>query len=223
MNATKPITESAGRESDAVITMNVQTELARVSRYGQQLEALLAPKKFEIACDRDTLLIGYWSLLLDFRRAILTLLPLELYGAAFALTRPVVEAWVRAHVVMMGSDVIVRQIKDDTYRVKFDRVGAEIDKAFGLSFFKKTLKKSVRDALHSYTHSGVFQIARRFDGDSIKPSYSEGAILNLLEASTTALIMATALVTKRFAFEDEWKVIMQMFHEYNTRPPHVPA
>jgi hypothetical protein len=57
--------------------MNVQAEIDRVSRYGQQLEALLAPKKFPISSDRDALLIGYLSLLLDYHTAIVTLLPKE--------------------------------------------------------------------------------------------------------------------------------------------------
>ena len=91
--------------------MNVPTEIDRVSRYGQQLEALLEQKEIRLSSDRDMLLIGHWSLLLDYHVAIVTLLRKEIYGGAFALGRPVVEAWVRAHVVMMGSDEVVLQIK----------------------------------------------------------------------------------------------------------------
>jgi hypothetical protein len=145
-----------------------------------------------------------------------TLLPLELYGAAFALQRPTIEAWVRVHVVKTASDETLLRIKDDSYRVNFARVGEEIDKAFGLRFFENSLSRSVRDALHSYTHSGSFQIARRFQG------YSDGAILNIIEGSMTALFMATILVTKHFGFEDEWRAATQMFNEYNRRPPEVP-
>ena len=204
------------------LPMNVQSEIDRVSRYGQQLEALLAQKKFPISGDRDALIVGYWSLLLDYHTAIVMLLPKELYGAAFALMRPIVEAWVRVHVVKMGSDDTVLEIKNDSYKVRFDRVGEEIDKAFGLDFFAKSLKKSVRDALHSYTHSGSFQIARRFDENEIKSRYSDGAILNVIEASTTAVFMATIVVAKHFGFEEEWRATSEMFHEYNRRPTEVP-
>jgi hypothetical protein len=148
--------------------MNVRQEIARISQYGQQLEQFFVEKQFKLSGDRDLLIVGYWSLLLDYHVAIVTLLPKELYGAAFALMRPIVEAWVRVHVVKMGSDAVVRQIKNDTYKIKFDRVGKEIDKAFGLEFFDKSLSKAVRDALHSYTHSGGLQIARRFDKSQIK-------------------------------------------------------
>jgi hypothetical protein len=203
-------------------TMNVKTEIDRVSRYGQQLEQLFAQREFRISGDRDMLIVGYWSLLLDYHVAVVTLLAKELYGAAFALMRPIVEAWVRVHVVKMGSDAVMRQIKNDKYKVSFDRVGKEIDKAFGLEFFEKSLSKAVRDALHSYTHSGGFQIARRFDENMMKSRYSDGAILNVIEASTTAVFMATIVVAKHFGFEEEWRATSELFSEYNKRPLEVP-
>jgi hypothetical protein len=202
--------------------MNVSEEIVRVSRYGRQLEQLLAKKKFRLSGDRDKLIVGYWSLLIDYHTAIVTLLPKEIYGAAFALMRPIVEARVRIHVVKMGSDAVVHQIKTDTYKVKFDRVGKEIDKAFGLEFFEKNLSKAVRDALHSYTHSGSFQIARRFDKNTIKPRYSDGAILEVIETSMTALFMATIVVSKHFGFEQEAQRTAGLFSEYNKQPLTVP-
>jgi len=84
--------------------MNVQDEIARVTRCGQQLEALLDEKVLKLSSDRDWLIIAYRSLLLDYHTAIVTLLPKELYDAAFALLRPIVEAWVRIHIAMIGSD-----------------------------------------------------------------------------------------------------------------------
>jgi hypothetical protein len=202
--------------------MTVKEELDRVTRYGQQVEALLNGKELPLSGDRDALIIGYWSLLLDYHTAIITLLPEELYGAAFALLRPIVEAWVRIHVAKMGSDDTVLQLKNDTYRVDFSKVGEEIDKAYGLDFFAKSLNKSIRDALHSYTHSGSFQIARRFDESATKSRYSDGAILNLIEGSMTALFMATVVTTKHFGFEGEWRVTTDLFAEYNKRPLEVP-
>lgn len=198
--------------------MNVQDEIARVTRYGEQLEALLDGKVLKLSSDRDRLIIAYRSLVLDYHTAIVTLLPKELYGSAFALLRPIVEAWVRIHIAKIGSDETVLQLKNDTYRVDFTKVGAEIDKALGLDFFAKSLDKAIRDALHSYTHSGSFQIARRFDESESKSRYSDGAILNVIEGSMTALFMATIVVTKHFGFEQEWQTTTDLFAEYNKRP-----
>jgi hypothetical protein len=198
--------------------MNVQDELDRVSRFGEQLGEFFELKEFQLSSDRDVLLIGHWSLLLDYHTGVVTLLRNQLYGAAFALVRPIVEAWVRIHVVKMGSEETVLEIRNDTYKVRFDRVGEEIDKAFGLEFFAKALKKSVRDALHSYTHSGSFQIARRFDE---KSRYTDGAILNAIEASTTAFFMATILVAEHFGLKEEYLAASEMFRGYNQRPTEV--
>jgi hypothetical protein len=121
------------------------------------------------------------------------------------------------HVAKIGSDETVLEMKADTYKVRFDLVGQEIDAALNLpGFFEKSLNKSTRDALHSYTHSGGFQIARRFEG------YSDGAILNVIEGSMTALFMATIVVTKHFGMEDEWRAATEMLAEYNGRPLEVP-
>jgi hypothetical protein len=194
----------------------VPEEIARVARYGQQLQDLLDGKELELSGDHDALLIAHWNLLLDYHPAIVTLLAQELHGAAFALMRPIIEAWVRIHVTKMGSDEEVLAIKEDKYRVDFKTIGALIDGAFALNgFFEKTLLES-RVALHSYTHSGSFQITRRFQG------YSEGATLNVTEGSMTALFRATIVVTKHFGFEDEWRTTTELFAEYNKRPSEVP-
>jgi len=134
--------------------MNVREEIERASRYGRQLETMLDGKEVTASSDRDLLIIGYRSLLLDYHTSIVTLLEKELYGGAFALLRPTVEAWVRIHIAKMGTDETVLELKNDTYRVDFSKVGEEIDKAFELEFFEKSLNKAVREALHSYTHSG---------------------------------------------------------------------
>jgi hypothetical protein len=177
---------------------------------------LLDGKELELSDDRGALLIAHWNLLLDYHAAIVTLLTQELHGAAFALMRPIIEAWVRIHVTKMGSDDDVHAIKEDKYRVDFKTIGTQIDGAFALNgFFEKTLLES-RVALHSYTHSGSFQIARRFHG------YSDGPILNVIEGSMTALFMAMIVVTKHFGFEDEWRKATVLFAEYNKRPLEVP-
>lgn len=202
--------------------MNVHEEITRAARYGQQLETMLDGKEVTASTDRDLLIIGYRSLLLDYHVAIVMLLEKELYGSAFALLRPTVEAWVRIHVAKMGTDETVLQLKNDTYRVDFSKIGEQIDEAFELEFFEKTLNKAVRDALHSYTHSGWFQVVRRFNESEIKSRYSDGAILNVLEGSMTALFMATIVTTKHFGFEKEWQKTHDLFSEYNKRPLEVP-
>ena len=151
----------------------------------------------------------------DYHKGILSLLQSEFFGAAFSVVRPVVEAVVRAHVALMGSEDDLARIQKDEYKVKFKEIGAKIDAAFGLEgLMEKFLNDVTRSALHSYTHSGLFQLGRRFDGDDIKPNYSDAEIFEVIRVTTSAIFMVTSLVTKHFGFEDDRKRISQMYCEW---------
>src|SRR5579863_5724173 len=105
-----------------------------------------------------------WSL--DYYRSVLFLVNTDppLCGGGFALARPMVEALLRIHVVAGGSDCDLACIRADRYRTDFEDVAEELDELFQLEFFAKTFNAQARLALHSYTHSGAMQIARRFSG-----------------------------------------------------------
>ncbi len=76
------------------------------------------------------------------------------------------------------------------------------------------LNDVTRSALHSYTHSGLLQLGRRFDGHDIKPNYLDGEIIEVVRVTTSAIFMVTNLVTKHFGFEDDWKSVSQMYDEW---------
>jgi hypothetical protein len=194
--------------------MSVEGELENARRLGEQLEDLVVRKGHFDVDGRNVLLLGLWALIFDFHKGILSLLPNSLYGSAFALVRPVVEALVRSHVVLMGSDDEVNKIRKDEYRVNFEKIGPQIDTAFGYGTLVQKLLNNARIALHSYTHSGVSQIARRFDGHDLAPRYSDGEIVEVIRVSTSAVWMVTNLVTKHLKFADEAKVAEELFLEW---------
>ncbi len=105
--------------------VNVEKEIDRATEFGQRLEDLMVNKgsvtKGE-AGDRDKLLLAHWSLAFDYNKCILPLMRPKFYSGAFALLRPLVEVEVRAHVVLMGSDDDVSEIKNDTYRTNFKTI-----------------------------------------------------------------------------------------------------
>ena len=82
----------------------VQKEIDCARKFGEQLEEIVVRKNQFPTGDRNTLLIAYWALMFDYHKGILSLLASEFSGAAFALVRPVIEAVVRAHVTLMGSE-----------------------------------------------------------------------------------------------------------------------
>jgi hypothetical protein len=144
----------------------VEEHIQQASAFGQRLEDIIVRKgSFTLseAPDREKLLIAYWALTLDLDKSILALMRNKFYGGAFALLRPIVEAEVRAHVALMASEEIVASIKDDTYKTNFKKVGGEIDAAFGLEGFFDRYLNGAKGALHSFTHSGLSQLVRRFN------------------------------------------------------------
>jgi hypothetical protein len=199
------------------MSMSVQEEIDRASAFGQQLEDIVV-KKGSItlgnAEDREKLLLAYWSLILDLDKSILTLMRNMFYGGAFALLRPVVEAQIRAHVVLMSSDEVVTRIKEDKYSVNFKEIGAEIDAAFNLEGLFDRFLNGARGALHSFTHSGLSQLGRRFRGNDLEARYEDGEIIEAIRTSSTATWMVTNLVTKHFKFEKEGKAVDELFLDW---------
>lgn len=196
------------------MSSRVEQEIQRANRFGDEIENLVVAKGQCPTGDRNTLLIAYWSLAFDHHRGVLCLLSNKLFGSAFALVRPIVEAAVRAHVVIMGSEEDLLKLRNDEYRTNFARVGKEIDAAFGTDDFFENFLKGAKNALHSYTHAGLLQLGRRFSGTDLTPNYSEEEIIEVIRTTMSAAFLVTNLVTKHFGFEEEWRKCTELFGEW---------
>ena len=196
----------------------IENEIKKANAFGDQIEDLIIAKGQCPTGDRNTPLMAYWSLTFDFHRGVLCLLSHKFYGSAFALVRPIVEAVVRSHVVIMGSEEDVRKLREDEYRTNLSTVGKEIDAAFGTDDLFEAFLTRARIALHSYTHAGVYQLGRRFSGDDLVANYSEEEIIEVIRVSTSAVFMVNNLVTKHFGFEEEWKRNNQLYDEWGNHP-----
>jgi hypothetical protein len=191
--------------------LTLQQEIANASEFGQRLREVVVAQKQCPGGDRETLLIGYWSLIFDYHMGIMSLLLDGFHGSACALVRPVFEALIRSHIALMGSDDDVRKLIDDTYVVNFKTVGAQIDAAFGLNGLLERFLDRGRQALHSYAHSGRSQVGRQFDGTNLKQTYSEGEMIEVVQTTTSATWMVTNLVTKHFKFDQVAKTVDELF------------
>src|ERR1700686_2673338 len=144
---------------------DLKTEIEISNAFGDKIQDLIVAKGEVPTGERNLLLMALWSLVFEIHRAILCLIDNKFFGAAQALERTLIEATIRAHVVVMGSDDDVKQIVKDTYKTNFNTIRGEIDNAFGTgTLFEKFLDEAARVALHSYTHGGMQQIGRRFKG-----------------------------------------------------------
>jgi hypothetical protein len=197
---------------------NVEAEIKRANEFRDCAENLVLAKKQCPTGDRNNPLMAYWSLIFEFHRGISSLISLKLYGAAFALLRPVVEAFVRAHVVIMCTEEELKKLINDEYRTNLAIVGAQIDAAFGTDDFFETFLKSARKALHSYTHVGMLQLGRRFAGTDLTPNYSDDEIIEVIRIATSAVFIANNLVTKHLGLDEEWQKNTNLFAEWSQHP-----
>ena len=199
------------RSADKV---DIAQELARAQKLGEQLEALVGQRGQCPDGDRNILLMAYWALIFDFHKGILADLQNQRYGSAFALVRPCVEALVRAHVAVKGSDKDVKKLQDDTYQTDFDKIGQWMDKEFATEKLFTNFIGGAQAALHSFTHVGLSQIGRRFDGHDLKPSYNDGEIVEVIRSTTSAVWMVTNLVTIHLGFTKEANKAQDLYLEW---------
>jgi hypothetical protein len=154
----------------------------------------------------------------DYHKGILSLLQFEFFGAAFALVRPMITDDRSRRPRSRSPQKLGRGlagIQNDEYTVNFKLIGAKIDADFGLDqLMENFLSDVTRNALHSYTHSGLLQLGSRFDGNDIKPNYSDGETIEVIRVTTSAIFMVTNLVTKHFGFEEDWSKVTELYVEW---------
>jgi hypothetical protein len=200
--------------------MSVQDEIERATELGQRLEDLIVNKQQLVhRGERELLLLGYWSLIFDLDKGMLSLIRSKFYGAAFALVRPIVETLVRSHVAIMCSDKDLAKLQNDTYKTDFSKIGAHIDDHFHLrlragqpGLMQKLL--SNRLALHSYSHAGIYQLARRFEGHDAGANYKDGEIIEAIHVGASAVFMVTNLLTRVYDLQRESESASALYLEW---------
>jgi hypothetical protein len=202
-------------------SIDINHEIARAIARSNELEQMIhARQPLALQGNRQILIVGYWALMVDYHRSVLFLLKPEynLCGGGFALARPMVEALLRIHLVAGGTDAQVEQIRSDAFRTDFKGVAEDLDRLFALGFFAKTFDKRIREALHSYTHSGAMQVARRFDGNTIRPSYADAEKWDMVRMCTLGFAMGTVIVTGSLGFDAERVRANEICAEYTKNP-----
>lgn len=198
--------------------VDIEGEIKRAAILGMRLEHLVYNKAKDgklIVADKDAdLIMGYWSLIFDLCKGPGCLLLNKFYSPAFALLRPIMEALVRACVVLVGTPEEVARIRQDEFRTNFKTDGARIDKALGTGTLLEDYLKDSRNLLHSLTHAGTAQLGMRFDGNEIGSKVSDGQILSLLGACSNTTFLVTILVAKHFKMEDIAQAANDLYLEY---------
>lgn len=201
--------------------MNISDEIDRATELCQKLEDIIVKRGQLPNGYREKILTAHWALIFDYDKSILCLLRNKYYGGAFALLRPLVEALVRAHIVICGNEEDVCEIRHDEYRTNFKSVGKEIDKAFNTGNLLDNYLNGMSGVLHSFTHSGLSQLIRRFKKNDLDANYADMEIYELIHHITSAVWMVTNLVARSFKFENEAEKCQQLYMAWAAvpRPP----
>jgi len=180
---------------------------------------MVVARKQVPAALRERLLLGYWALIFDYHKGVMVLLKQDYPGGAFAMVRVIVEALLRAHLTIMGSDELVERIRNDSFRMDLTTDGGFVDEGFGMEQLFTNFLSNARVSMHSFTHSGMAQITRRYQGNDLKQSYTEEEVVEVIRMTTAAVSMATMVTTAHFKFDDEWKRTNSLFSQWSEQRP----
>lgn len=142
--------------------------------------------------DRRVLIaVSCYDLVYEHQLAIACLVRSAIYGSAFALARPIFEAYVRGvWLKNCASEVQLQHFVDDK-QITFEKILADIEFLEGFRNSALTvLKKNAWGAMNSYTQGGVQQAARRLNDNFVEPNYSQTEIINVLRIADVFSILA---------------------------------
>lgn len=189
--------------------MAIDAEISRAAALGEELEGLVTGRGQinlgdGLSVERGRLLAAFWALVFDFHKGILALLGLQYFSSAFALARPLDEALLKAHLVIVLPDEKFAELAVDRYSPRFQKEVPKIDLQFGYDgLLTRAFDGKAMSALHSFTHSGLSQTARRFIEGDLGANFTQGEINELIRHTCSAAFMVTTLLTKRCRLDAE--------------------
>lgn len=143
--------------------------------------------------ERMRLSAGCLDIALEHQKAIVLLVANKLYGSAFALARPIFEAYVRGvWLQLCASKPEIEKYKKDKLEKNFSTLIKEIERCDG---FEEGILSAAKTAnwipMNSFTHSGYLQTVRRNKEETIKPNYTDEEIIELLNIVNALGLLST--------------------------------
>jgi hypothetical protein len=193
--------------------------IAQATSLSERLELLLSNDRQHVnKTTRDGLVLLHWSLVFEHHQGMMLLLRNGFPAPAFALMRPLEEAFLRSFVAMNGTEEEAGALWKGTYETKFEVVWKWIYEKIGLqSNIGPWLQTKIK-GLHGFTHGGKEQLVRHASGSDIISSYTDDEVRSLVR-ETMSIALLTALFTTAFLdYPVEHKGAMAMFNEYVLGP-----
>lgn len=174
---------------------DINSMLTKGEGVRNRLQQMLSEKEYSSE-DIKNLLAAYTDIALEHHESIFLLIDRKLYGSAFGLVRPLFDTFYRVHWVYgcANKEQVHEICNNDSFQFpKMSDMVQSIDEKYASDTFFSSIKDNSWSAMCSYTHSGLLAICRRFTGNTIKPNYSEGEILEVLNFTNVVIMLITRL------------------------------
>jgi hypothetical protein len=167
--------------------------------------------------ERDLIVIGCFDAAIEYAAAVAALHGLQLYGAALALFRSVVEAVVRGLWLQhCATESGLRKFKADKLKKEFrelvDEVEAKLEmQGSALSNFKgKTWR-----AMNGFTHTGFQQIVRRHAPGRVEEQYEEAELAQALNSTGAMALLAASQLIALSGNSARLEAVAQRMQQYS--------
>ena len=158
--------------------------------------------------ERSWIGVGFIDQAIEHHAAILLLMRSGFDGSAFALTRAVTEILTRGvwFTTCATDERVKKFVEKDKIDPNYGEMSEAIDKTCGLDYFTEFKRQSWK-ALNSYTHTGMLQIGRRFNGSTLAPYYKDAEKIEVLRAITSSILLLIRPFLARQGHNDSAKEI----------------
>lgn len=160
------------------LVTHIKESEALIQWLDSRIDGIEIPSAF-----RSRLAGGCLDMALEHQKAIVLLVAHSLYGSAFALSRLLLEAYVRGvWLHQCASDTELKSFESDPFNRTFGSLVADVEKleAFSVGVLS-AVKKNAWSAMCSFTHTGFDQVVRRNKESTIEPNYEEVELLEVLD------------------------------------------
>jgi hypothetical protein len=189
----------------------MQNPLARASEISNWIDSSIHGIEIPSG-DREAMADALFDQVHEHHKAILLLLKNLLVGSAFSLVRPTLETFVRGvWLWRCASDgEVAKFAKDNVSGKSFGAMIEEIEAKPGWDVgVLSKVKKEAWSAMCSYAHGGYLQAVRRVIPDQIRPNYTDGEILEVINSSTAIALLAASEIFSMAQRKDLLEAVLE--------------
>lgn len=201
------------------MTDKIRTQLDKLGEIANQISDLVNNGKPFGNTEKQTLFLAYFDIDVEHMQSLHLLISKDLNGSAFALIRTIYETFFRAlWVNAYATPEELEKIRNDSFNFMSNGgMGHKIERLddyyTGNDFFKD-LKIGVWGTMSDYTHSGSYQLSRRWTNSELTPSYKESEILEIIIEVTKTYLLFANMLFQIHGYNKERDTILDIFIEY---------